>query len=71
MQRYRDTVDIFFGTEHRMRKEEMVEQFNKEVKQGWRFLADAARITDDNARSEDCKHTSRRVSVANTATRER
>ena len=29
--------DIFFGTEHRLRKEEMEEQFNKEAKEGWRF----------------------------------
>ena len=41
--------------EHRMRNEEMEEQFNKKVKLGWMF---AARITDANARSGDCKHTS-------------
>ena len=40
--------NIFFGTEHRMRKEEMVEQFNKETKEGWSFAADAAKITDEN-----------------------
>ena len=38
-----------FGMEHRLRKEEMDEQFNKEAKQGWRLAADAARITDGNA----------------------
>ena len=27
-------------------------------KQGWRFAADAARITDENASSDDRKHTS-------------
>ena len=29
--------------------------FNKEAKQGWRFAADAARITDEKAGSEDRK----------------
>ena len=43
MQRYRDTFDIFFRIEHRMRKEKMEEQFNREAKQGWRFAADAER----------------------------
>ena len=33
-----------------MRKEEMEEQFNKEAKEGWRFAADAARITDEKSR---------------------
>ena len=36
----------------------MEEQFNKETKQGWRLAADAARITEDSAGSEECKHTS-------------
>ena len=53
------------GIEHRMRKEEMEEQFNKEAKQGWRFAADAAaRITDEDASSEDRRHTSGGVFVA-------
>ena len=52
------TFDIFSGIEHRMRKEELEEQFNKEAKQGWRSAADAARMTDETARSEDRKHTS-------------
>ena len=55
MRRYRGTFDIFFGTEHRLRKEEMEEQFNKEAKEGWRFAADAARITDERAGREDHK----------------
>ena len=42
----------------------MDEQFNKEAKQGWRFAADAARITDVNASSEDRKHTSGGVFAA-------
>ena len=58
MRRYKGTFDIFFGIKHRMGKEEMEEQFNREAKQGWRFAADAARITDENASSEDRKHTS-------------
>ena len=29
----------FYGIEQRMRKEEMVEQFNRETKQGWRFCS--------------------------------
>ena len=39
------------------------EPFNKEAKQGWRFAADAERITDENAGSEDRKHTSGGVFV--------
>ena len=45
MRRYKGTFDIIFGIEHRLRNEEMEEQFNKEAKEGWRFAADAARIT--------------------------
>ena len=45
---YKDTFDIFFGMEHRSRKEEMEEQFNKEAKEGWRFAASAARLTEEN-----------------------
>ena len=33
----------------------MEQQFNKEAKEGWRFAADAARITDERAGSEDQK----------------
>ena len=57
MRRYRGTFDIFFGVEHRIKKEAMEVQFNKEAKQGWRFAADAARITDENASSEDSQST--------------
>ena len=53
----------FFGVEHRMKKEDMEEQFNQETKKGWRFATDAARLTDDNASSEDGKHTSRSFST--------
>ena len=42
----------------------MEEQFNKKAKEGWRFAADAARITDENAGTEDRKHTSGGVFVA-------
>ena len=49
--------------EHRLRKEEMEEQFNKEAKQGWRLIADAAVITDVSAGSEDRKYTSGGVFV--------
>ena len=41
----------------------MEEQFNKEA-EGWRFAADAARITDERAGREDQKHTSGGVFVA-------
>ena len=64
MRRYEGKCHIFLGIEHRMRKEEMEEQFNKDAKQGWRFAADAARITDERASSEDRKHTSGGVFVA-------
>ena len=62
--RWKVTLDMFFGIEHRMRKEEMEERLNKEAKQGWRFAADEARVTDEKASSEDRKHTSGGVSVA-------
>ena len=55
MSTHKGTRDIFLGIENRMRKEE---QFNRESMQGWRFAADAARITDERASSEDRKHTS-------------
>ena len=42
----------------------MEEQFNREAKEGWRFAADAARITDERASSEDRTHTSGGVFVA-------
>ena len=57
VRRYRK-CDILFGIEPRLRKEGMEEQFNREAKEGWRFAADAARMTDENAGTEDCKHTS-------------
>ena len=43
----------------------MEEQFNREAKEGWMFAAHAARITDEAAGSEDRKHTSGGVFVAN------
>ena len=64
MEKYKGTSDIFLAIEHNMRKEEMEDQFNKAVTQGWRFTADAAKITSDNASREDCKHTSGGVLVA-------
>ena len=42
----------------------MEEQFNREAKEGWRFAADAARITEETACSEDRKHTPGGVFVA-------
>ena len=42
----------------------MEEQFNKEAKEGERFAADAARITDERAATEDPKHKSGGVFVA-------
>ena len=42
----------------------MEEQFNREAEEGLRFAADAARITDERANSEDRKHTSGGVFVA-------
>ena len=53
MRRNKGTFEIFFGIEHRMRKEDMEEHFNKEAKQGWIYAADTARITVENAGSED------------------
>ena len=42
MMRYKGTFDIFCGFDHRMRTEEIEEQFNQEVDQGLRVAADAA-----------------------------
>ena len=58
MRRYSGKCDIFFGIEHRPRKEDMEKQFIKEAKDGWRLAADAARIIDERADSKDQKHTS-------------
>ena len=55
---------IFFGIEHRTRRKEMEEQFSRETKQAWKFAADVAVITNDNAGREDCKHASSGVFVA-------
>ena len=40
VRRFQGKSDVFIGMEHRLRKEEMEEQFNKEAKEGWRFAAD-------------------------------
>ena len=64
MRRYKGTFDVFFGIEHRLRKEEMEEQFNSEAMEGWRFATSAARIAEEMAGAEDRKHTSGRVFVA-------
>ena len=61
---YKGKCDIFFGIEHRLRKEEMEEHFNKETEQGWRFAANTARSTDGHVSSEDRKHTSGGVFLA-------
>ena len=71
MRRCKEKCDVFFGIEHRMRKEEMEEQFNKEAKAGWRFAADAAGVTNGRAGSEDRKHTSGEYLWQSTATWER
>ena len=64
MNRYKGKCSFFFGFEHRLTKEEMEEQFNRESKEGWKFAADAARITGEKAGSEDRKHTSGGVFIA-------
>ena len=56
MRRVKGKCDIFSGIEHRLRKEEMEEQFKREAKEGWRFAAEAARITGGNEGTEDRKH---------------
>ena len=61
IQRYKGTFDIFLGVE---RKEETEEQLDKVAKEGWRFAADAAGITDERADNEDQTHTSGGVFVA-------
>ena len=42
----------------------MEEQFNREAKEGCRFAAEAPKITDERANSEDRKHTSGGVFIA-------
>ena len=42
----------------------MEEQFNREAKEGCRFAAEAPRITDERANSEDRRHTSGEVFIA-------
>ena len=39
MRRYKGKCDTFFGIEHRLRKEEMEEQFDKEAKEEWIFCS--------------------------------
>ena len=63
MRRYKGKCDIFFGIEHRLRKEEMEEQLHK-AKDGWKFAVSAARITEETTGDEDRKHTSGGVFVA-------
>ena len=63
MRRYKGTLHVFFGKEHRLRKEEMEEQFDREAKEGWRFAASAARITEEMVGGEDRKHSSGGVFV--------
>ena len=53
-----------FGMEHRLRKEEMGVAVQQRSEGKMRFAADAARITDERAGSEDQKHTSGGVVVA-------
>ena len=64
MTRYKGKCNVFLGTEHRLRKETMWEQFNREAKEGWRFATSAARITEEMAGDEDRKHRSGGVLVA-------
>ena len=60
----RSYTKMTFKISHKLRKEEMEEQFNREAKEGWRFAADAAKITDERASSEDRKLMSGGVFVA-------
>ena len=53
MRIYKGRFDIFFVIEHRLKEEELEEQFNREAKGGWRFAAVAARATDERTGSED------------------
>ena len=53
MRRYKGTFNVFSGIEHRLRKEDVKEQFNREAKEGWRFATSAARITEEMAGDDD------------------
>ena len=45
IRRYKGKCDIFLGIGHRLRKEEMEEQFNKEAKGGWICAAEGRKHT--------------------------
>ena len=67
MERYMGLNVIFFGIEHRQKERgDGGKVLNKEAKQGWRFCSQTQQhsFTDENAGSEDCKHTSGGVSLA-------
>ena len=64
MRRYKGTFDVFFGIKHRLRKQQMEEQFNREAKEGWRFATSAASISEEMAGDDDRKHTSVALFVA-------
>ena len=49
MRRYQGTFDVFFGIEHRLRKEEMEEQFNREAKEGWSFAVQQESLVKEGA----------------------
>ena len=57
-------VRYLFRVSAQIEEEEMEEQFNREAHEGWRFAADAARITDRRTGNEDRKHTSGGVFAA-------
>ena len=65
VQRY--TSDIFFGAEHRMRKEEMEEQFNERSQTRLEICSRCSKRLQ--ASSEDRKHTSGGVLWQSTAIR--
>ena len=46
MGRYKGKRDVFFGIEHRLRKEEMEELFNKEAKEGGVFCCGRQHIRE-------------------------
>ena len=50
MRRYKGTFDVFFGIEHRLRKEDMEEQFNREAKEVRRFATSAGKGHGGNGR---------------------
>ena len=64
MRKHKRKVRYLLRNRAQIEERGMEEQFNKEAKEGWRFAARAARITEETTSDEDRKHTSGGILVA-------